>query len=38
MPVTEVITSPEDLTIRVIADFAHPVDRVWAAYSDPRQL
>ena len=38
MPVTDVITSPEDLTIRVIADFAHPVDRVWAAYSDPRQL
>lgn len=38
MPVTDVTTSPEDLTIRIVADFAHPVHRVWQAYTDPRQL
>lgn len=38
MPVTDVITDPENLTMTVIADFAAPVERVWSAYSDPRQL
>lgn len=38
MPVTDVITDSENLTMTVVADFAAPVERVWAAYSDPRQL
>lgn len=38
MPVTDVITDPENLTMTVIADFAAPIERIWAAYSDPRQL
>lgn len=38
MPVTDVITDTENLTMTVIADFAAPVERVWSAYSDPRQL
>jgi len=38
MPVTDVITDPENLTLTILADFAAPVERVWAAYSDPRQL
>ncbi|GAA4489196.1 SRPBCC family protein [Microbacterium panaciterrae] len=38
MPVTDVITDPENLTLTIHADFAAPVERVWAAYSDPRQL
>ncbi|MBS1895829.1 MAG: SRPBCC domain-containing protein [Actinobacteria bacterium] len=38
MPVTDVITDPENLTMTVIADLAAPVERVWKAYSDPRQL
>ncbi|WP_243228859.1 SRPBCC family protein [Microbacterium sp. CIAB417] len=38
MPVTDVITDAENLTMTVIADFAAPVERLWAAYSDPRQL
>ncbi|WP_406247392.1 SRPBCC domain-containing protein [Microbacterium sp. M] len=38
MPVTDVITDAENLTMTVIADFAAPVERVWSAYSDPRQL
>ena len=38
MPVTDVTTDLEQLTMTVVADFAAPVDRVWSAYSDPRQL
>ncbi|KJL21861.1 hypothetical protein RL72_02400 [Microbacterium azadirachtae] len=38
MPVTDVITDPENLTLTILADFAAPVERVWAAYADPRQL
>ena len=38
MPVTDVITDAENLTMTVVADFAAPIERVWSAYSDPRQL
>lgn len=38
MPVTDVITDAENLTMTVVADLAAPVERVWDAYSDPRQL
>ncbi|PRB11136.1 ATPase [Microbacterium sp. MYb72] len=38
MPVTDVITDAENLTMTVVADFAAPIERVWAAYSEPRQL
>ena len=38
MPVTDVITDTENLTMTVIADLAAPVERVFDAYSDPRQL
>ena len=38
MPVTDVTTDAENLTMTVLADFAAPVERVWDAYSDPRQL
>lgn len=38
MPVTDVITDAENLTMTVIADLAAPVERVWSAYTDPEQL
>jgi uncharacterized protein YndB with AHSA1/START domain len=38
MPVTEILKDPEALTMTVVAQFAAPVARVWAAYADPRQL
>lgn len=38
MPVTDVITDEENLTMTVVADLAAPVERVWDAYTDPRQL
>ena len=37
-PVVEVRKDPEALTMTVVAQFASPVARVWAAYADPRQL
>ncbi|MGW9114240.1 SRPBCC family protein [Microbacterium sp. NPDC055683] len=38
MPVTDVLTDAENLTMTVVADFAAPIERVWNAYADPRQL
>ena len=38
MPVTDVTTDPETLTLTMTADFAAPVERVWGAFTEPRQL
>jgi uncharacterized protein YndB with AHSA1/START domain len=38
MPVIDVSTDPEALTMTITVDFTHPRERVWAAYTDPRQL
>lgn len=38
MPITSVTKNPEDLTMTVVADFGVPVERLWDAYADPRQL
>lgn len=38
MPVTDVTTDADNLTMTVVADFAAPIDRVWNAYTDPEQL
>jgi uncharacterized protein YndB with AHSA1/START domain len=38
MPVTDVTTDPEALTLTLTADFAAPAERVWSAFTDPRQL
>ncbi|MFL6088673.1 MAG: SRPBCC family protein [Aeromicrobium sp.] len=38
MPVTTVTKDPENLTMTVVADFAASVQRVWDAYTDPRQI
>src|SRR3954447_10441988 len=38
MPITSVIRDTEDLTLTVVADFSAPVQRLWEAYVDPRQL
>lgn len=38
MPVTSVTSDPVALTMTVEADFAVPVQRLWDAYIDPRQL
>ncbi len=38
MPITDVITDPETLTLTIIGDYPVPVERLWNAWSDPRQL
>jgi uncharacterized protein YndB with AHSA1/START domain len=38
MPVTSVTTDPEALTLTMVADFPVAPERVWKAFTDPRQL
>lgn len=38
MPITAVRKDLEALTMTVVADFAVPLQRLWDAYADPRQL
>lgn len=38
MPVTDITTDPENLTMTLVADAAAPVARLWQAFTDPRQL
>ncbi|WP_310961643.1 SRPBCC family protein [Nocardioides terrisoli] len=38
MPITSIHKDPEALTLTVVADFAAPLQRLWDAYADPRQL
>ncbi len=38
MPITDVISNAQALTLTVIADYPVPVERLWDAYADPRQL
>lgn len=38
MPITSVRKDPEELTLTVVADFGATLQRLWDAYSDPRQL
>lgn len=38
MPITSVTSDPEALTLTLIGDYPVSVDRLWAAWSDPRQL
>lgn len=38
MPVTDITTDAEALTMTLIADVDAPVERLWRAFTDPRQL
>lgn len=38
MPVTDVTTDPEALTMTLTAEFDAPVGRLWDAFTNPRQL
>ncbi len=38
MPITDVISNAQALTLTGIADYPVPVERLWDAYADPRQL
>ncbi len=38
MPIISITNAPEALTTTVVAEFSVPVERLWNAYADPRQL
>jgi uncharacterized protein YndB with AHSA1/START domain len=38
MPVTSVTSDAEALTLTVVGDYPVPVERLWDAWADPRQL
>ena len=38
MPITDVHSDPQALTLTITADYPVPVQRLWDAYADPRQL
>ncbi len=38
MPITSITTDPSQLTLTAIGDFPVSVERLWAAWADPRQL
>lgn len=38
MPITSVSSDPKALTLTVVAEYPVPVERLWDAYADPRQL
>lgn len=38
MPVTDITKDIDTRTLTITAEFAAPVERVWALYADPRQL
>lgn len=38
MPITSITSDPERLTLTLVGDYPVPVERLWAAWSDPRQL
>jgi len=38
MPVTDITTDADNLTMTLTADFDAPVERLWKAFTDPRQL
>ena len=38
MPITSIDSDTQTLTMTVIGDYPVPVERLWKAYADPRQL
>src|SRR5215218_4500266 len=38
MPITSVSSDANALTLTVVGDYPVPVERLWEAYADPRQL
>src|SRR5690606_17033929 len=38
MPITSVHSDPKALTLTLVGDYPVPVERLWEAWADPRQL
>jgi uncharacterized protein YndB with AHSA1/START domain len=38
MPITSITSDPEHLTLTIVGDYPVPVERLWDAWADPRQI
>lgn len=38
MPITDVTSDPDALTLTVVGEYDVPIERLWQAWSDPRQI
>lgn len=38
MPITEVKSDPDALTITIVGEYTASVERLWDAWADPRQI
>lgn len=38
MPVTSIVSDPANLTLTATGEYPVPVERLWAAWADPRQI
>lgn len=38
MPITSITSDPATLTLTAVGDYPVPVDRLWAAWADPRKI
>lgn len=38
MPITDLVSDPETLTLTLIGEYPVPVERLWDAFADPRQI
>lgn len=38
MPIIDITSDPDALTLTIVGDYDVPVERLWQAYTDPRQL
>lgn len=38
MPITDITSDPDALTLTIVGDYPVRVERLWQAWSDPRQI
>jgi uncharacterized protein YndB with AHSA1/START domain len=38
MPIVDITSNPEDLTLTITGEYEVPVDQLWQAWADPRQI
>lgn len=38
MPIVDITSNPEDLTLTIVGEYDVPVERLWQAWADPRQI
>ena len=38
MPIVDLTSNPNDLTLTIVGEYPVPLERLWQAWADPRQL